>query len=473
MNKQNMADLEIIESDTPIWLKHTVRVIGLILLAAGLPFTINLFCVAPLMLLDSSTPDMMVYGVVSLTFALLTAGVGGIAFIHAGRALKSKPSKPIRFPFHPLLLMGSFTFLIGLGLIFQMADLGTAIFFPIILVACAILPPTWAVVWMIPRAVEKPAAPDEEKESLSDEKDQKNTKQPPLSVLREQTGISWRRALLAFSGGATASVFIALALEILLPVIVLSLVFNLADLAMENMRTLFRALSNRAVAEALTNRGFLYLFVQFVVIAPIAEEVAKPLVILPLVRNLNKREAFSIGALAGAGFAALENIIYGTGGLAIWAGILIVRALGSALHPLGSGLVALGWRDVLRREKDAGNNWWKRFGIAVIIHAVWNGGSLLVITLGGASFFGGLPPEIDILGLSAGGTTLAFLIILGLATLWIGRAYGYDESVLSSLGSSPDSTRFTPSDRAVAVWAIACLIALVPAGIVGLKLWLR
>ena len=473
MNKQSMTDLKMIESDIPIWLKHAVRVIGLILLVMGLPFSINLFCVAPLMLLDSDTPDMMIYGVISLTIALLTAGVGGIAFIHAGRALKNKSSKPVRFPFHPFLLMGSFTFLIGLGLIFQMADLGTVIFFPIILVACAILPPTWAVVWMIPRAVEKPAVSNEAQESLSGEKAQENTKQPPLPVLREQKGISWRRALFAFSGGATASVFIAVALEILLPVIVLSLVFNLADTAMENLRALFRALSSRSVADALTNRGFLYLFVQFAVIAPLVEEIAKPLVVLPLVRNLNKREAFSIGALAGAGFAALENIVYGTAGLSIWAGILIVRALGSALHPLGSGLVTLGWRDVIRGDKNAGKNWWKRYGIAVAIHAVWNGGSLLVITLGGASFFGRLPPEIDILGLSAAGTTLAFLIILGLATLWIGRAYGHNEFNLSSAGSSPDITQFTPSDRMVAVWAIACMIAIVPAGIVGLKLWLR
>ena len=132
----------------------------------------------------------------------------------------------------------------------------------------------------------------------------------------------------------------------------------------------------------------------------------------------------------------------------------------------------MGWRDVLCGEKDAGKNWWKRFGIAVAVHAVWNGGSLLVITLGGARFFGGLPPEIDILGLSAAGTTLAFLIILGLSALWIGRAYGHNKPFLPSVGTT-DEERFVLSDRAVAIWAIACLIAIVPAGIAGLKLWLR
>jgi hypothetical protein len=177
--------------------------------------------------------------------------------------------------------------------------------------------------------------------------------------------------------------------------------------------------------------------------------------------------------MAGAGFAALENVVYATTGFYIWAGILVVRALGSALHPLGSGLVAQGWRDVLRGEKDAGKNWLRRFGIAVAVHAVWNGGSLLVITLGGARFFGDLPPEIDVLGLSAAGTTLAFLIILGLSALWIGRAYGHDKPVLSVEEEAPHGARFMLSDRAIAIWALACLAAIVPAGIAGLKLWLR
>ena len=278
---------------------------------------------------------------------------------------------------------------------------------------------------------------------------------------------------MSFVGGATVSVFIAIVLEILLPVVVLSLVFNLADTLSTNLSDLFRALSNENIAKALTNPSFIYIFVQIAIIAPLAEELAKPLVTLPLLKKLNKQESFWVGALAGAGFAALENIIYATSGFTIWAGILLVRALGGALHPLGSGLVAQGWRDVLRGEKDAGKNWLKRFGIAVAVHAVWNGGSLLVITLGGARFFGELPPEIDLLGLSAAGTTLAFLVILGIAALWIGRAYGHDKSVLIVEGEESPETKFIPSDRAIALWAVACLIALVPAGIAGLKLWLR
>jgi len=325
----------------------------------------------------------------------------------------------------------------------------------------------WAVAWMIPHTVNTVNA------QIAD---------PPLSeefsgaqgqgaLIR--SGMTWRRGLLSFAGGATLSVLIAFVLEMLLLIVILSLVFGLPDSVSDSMRTLLRALSNAEVAEGLTNPGFIFVFVQFAIIAPLAEELAKPLVTLPLLKHLNKQETFWVGAMAGAGFAALENVIYATTGLYIWAGILIVRALGSALHPLGSGLVALGWRDILRGEKDAGRNWWQRFGIAVAVHAAWNGGSLLVITLGGARLFGDLPPEIDVLGLSATGTTLAFLVILGLSALWIGHAYGHAKPILSFANEESRDVGLTPSDRAIALWALACLIAIVPAGIAGLKLWLR
>lgn len=441
------------ESTTPIWLKRLIMAAGLILLIVGVPVAINLFCILPLAVFSSNDSELVIYGLISLALALLTLGAGGVAFLHANRSLQNKPSKSLRFPV-PILLPGIFILLIGLGLAITVFDAGTGLFLPPIVIACAILPPLWAVAWMIPQAGESPTG----------DKLEGNAALPSLS---------WRRGLLSFAGGATVSVFIALVLEILLPLIILSLVFNLADSLSGSIRDLLSALSNAEIGRALTDPGFIFLFVQVAFIAPLAEEIAKPLVTLPLLRDLNKQEAFWVGAMAGAGFAALENVIYATAGFTLWAGILTVRALGSAYHPLGSGLVAQGWRDVLRGEKDSGKNWLRRFGIAVAGHAAWNGGSLLVITLGGAGLFGELPPEIDVLGLSAAGTTLAFLVVLGLSALWIGRAYGYDRPVLRIDEKALPETRFTLSDRTLAIWALACLAAIVPAGIAGLKLWLR
>jgi RsiW-degrading membrane proteinase PrsW (M82 family) len=455
-----------VESATPVWFKNATLITGVITMILGAPLSINLLCIVPLVLLNSSGSDSTVYGIVSLSLVLLTLGAGSAAFIHANRSLQNKPSKPLQLNIPPVLLVGIFFLLIGLGISLYVNNTGAGLVLTPILITCAILPPLWSVLWMIPRApasnvTEQPkeAATDSDAEKASD-----NVIQPSLS---------WRQGVLSFTGGATVSVFIALVLEILLPVIILSLVFNLADTLSDSVRALFRALSNADVAEALTNSSFIYIFIQIAVIAPLAEEFAKPLVTLPLLRTLNHQQAFWIGALAGAGFAALENVIYATSGFSIWAGILVVRALGGAVHPLGSGLVAQGWRAVLLGEKDSGKNWWKRFGLAVAAHAVWNGGSLLVITLGGARFFGELPPEIDLLGLSAAGTTLAFLVILGIAALWVGRVCGHGTSILSVEGEESPDARFIPSDRALALWAVTCLIALVPAGIAGLKLWLR
>jgi hypothetical protein len=231
---------------------------------------------------------------------------------------------------------------------------------------------------------------------------------------------------------------------------------------------LLDALAGGEVARAITGPGFIYAFVQLALIAPFAEELVKPLVTLPLVGRVSRRTTFLVGALAGAGFAALENVLYAGFGLPFWAGILLVRTLGAAIHPLGAGLTALGWRAVLRREPGAGRTWLANFGLAAGVHALWNGGSLLVITLAGAQFFGQLPPEIDLLGVSAAGTLLAFLIILGLAALWLGRTTvrGMEEGE----ARATPVRRPLPSDRAVALWAVACLVALVPAGIAGLKL---
>jgi hypothetical protein len=109
------------------------------------------------------------------------------------------------------------------------------------------------------------------------------------------------------------------------------------------------------------------------------------------------------------------------------------------------------------------------------VHALWNGGSLLVITLAGARFFGELPPEIDVLGLSAAGTTLAVLVVLGLAALWVGRTITHrlQPSAETEREGKLTAAMFSVSDRTMAIWALACLVAIVPVGIASLKLLLQ
>jgi RsiW-degrading membrane proteinase PrsW (M82 family) len=332
-----------------------------------------------------------------------------------------------------------FGLLVTAGFFIYQNNLAAGFFFPPILFLAAAIPPLLAVAWFMRERVE---------------------------------GFTWRRGSVAFVGGATVGVVIAVVLEILLPVVVLALVLGLGDVVSRNVERLLDALAGKNIASALASPGFIYVFVQVAIIAPLAEEFAKPLITLPLMRRLSQREAFLTAAMAGAGFAALENVLYAGFGLYFWAGILLVRALGGAIHPLGAGLVGLGWRDIMKGEPNAWRNALARFGLAVGMHAVWNGGSLLLITLAGAQVFGKLPPEINVLGLSAAGTTLALLIVLGLVALWLGRAI-----VQRTVPGAPEDTsagiQFSISDRAVAIWALACLVAIVPAGITGLRLLVR
>jgi len=409
-------------------IKRGIVIAGILLTLPGLPCLFSCLCMLPAWGLYGAG-SRTAASLFSLTALAATLGAGGAAIWHGSRSLKGTPSRLLELP-HTWIQVGIFCILILIT-----TSAGTGWLLSPALLAAAALPPLWSVSWF---------------------------------ARHDPGGLTWRRGLVAFAGGATVSVFIALLLEILFPTIILALVLDLADVALESMERLLAALASENIASAIASPGFIYAFVQLAIIAPLAEELAKPLVTLPLIGRLTRRDAFLVGAMAGAGFATLENVLY-TGFGAYYAtalhsagGILAVRALGGAIHPLGSGLVALGWHDLFNKRVAAGSNWLLRFGVAVGMHALWNGGTLLIITLAGAQLFGELPAEIDVLGISAAGTTLAALIILGLAALWLGRAAGRGEEAAE--------TGSVLSDRAVAIWALACLVALVQAGITGLKI---
>ncbi|MBN2006552.1 MAG: PrsW family intramembrane metalloprotease [Anaerolineae bacterium] len=444
----------------PFWFKRVLMIAGVMLVIPGLVFILVYCLVIPVLMTEGDPGDALIVSVVTLVFLALTLGAGLMLLIHSSRSVRGVPSAVLRLP-KLWILLGAFGICVVLGGAIVTYHILEELLFPPLFLIAAALPPLWAVTWFFG------------------------------CDAQDGAGLTWRRGLLAFSGGATVSVFIALILEILAPAFVLSLVRGLADVVGDQVSELISALANHDLAEALTRPGFLYAFAHLALIAPLAEEFAKPLVTLPLLKRLSRREAFWVGALAGAGFAALENVLYAGFGFYLWTGILVLRAIGSAIHPLGAGLVALAWRDLLC---SSGNpRVWrealKRFGIAAGMHALWNGGALIVITLGGARFFGELPPEIDLLGLSTGGTLLALLIVLGLGALWAGRMIGTalsqppvvtpatgapaDTDALSAVSApGAPATDALPvfSDRALAIWALACLVMIVPAGITGLKL---
>lgn len=426
---------QVVEKKAP-WFVPILSVIGLVLVLPGIPLTFGWLCLLAIWIIEGE-PEAASVGLVGFVLSVLTLGVGSVLAWHGLRSLQRRPSAAINWP--PVwLIAGVFGLCVVLGLVVSQVGPGRVVLLPPVLAVAAALPPLLAVAWFSGQG------PGEQ--------------------------ITWRRAVTAFVAGATGSVLIAVGLELLFPLLLLALVLDLSDLVVPQMERLLQALAGRDVAAAITNRAFIYVFVQVALVAPLAEELAKPLVVLPVVRRLSRRQVFLVGAMAGAGFAALENILYSGLGFSFWAGILVVRAIGGAIHPLGAGLVSVGWRGVIHGEPGAGRKWLGYFGLAAGLHALWNGGSLLVIALAGAEFFGQLPPEINVLGLSAAGTTLALLIVLGLAALWLGRRMGQVKA-REPEQAEPEG-RLVLSDRAVAVWALACLVAVIPLGLAGLPLLL-
>jgi RsiW-degrading membrane proteinase PrsW (M82 family) len=418
--------------------KSWIVIAGLLLALPGVLIAPGFLCLVPLMSL-SPRSDTLGSGLASFTLLMTTLGAGGLVVWHGVRSMRGRPSGVLRLQsawFMPFI----FGLLVGAGLVIRDGRIAEGVLFPPILFAAAALPPLWAVAWFTARPAE---------------------------------GLSWRRGSVAFAGGATFSVFVAIILEVLLPVILFVLLRGVGNTVARYGRSLLDALAGKEIASAFANPAFIYVFIEIAIIAPLAEEFAKPLVTLPLVRHLTRREAFLAAAMAGAGFATLENMLYASFGLYLWAGIILVRALGGALHPLGAGLTGLAWRDILNHEPDAWPKGVARFALAVGMHAAWNGGSLIVITLAGAQFFGKLPPEINVLGLAAAGTTLAFLIVLGLAALWLGRVLAQQDQPSGSQEVQAVETGFALSDQSVAIWALACLAAIVPAGITSLQLLMR
>jgi len=412
-------------------LKWLVVLGGLALLLPGLPALLGV-CGVAVMMLDGD-PEALNFSLSWFLFLAVTLGGGGAIFFHGVRSLGGRSSGRLRLP-PAWALGGGFFVALAVGLGLRSARLLALPGFPPVFVAAALLPPVAAVAWMMDR---RPG------------------------------DLTWRRAVVAFAAGATVSVGLILVLEVLLPGVVLALVWGLADLALPAVERLIDALAGGNVATALTSPGFLFAMIELAVIAPLVEEFVKPLVTLPLLKRLeHPRDALLIGAIAGAGFAVVENAIYAGLGLRLWAGILLVRALGAAIHPVGAGLTAWGWRELLRGRPGAGRRWLERYGLAVGIHALWNGGSLLVLTLVGANFFGRPQPEVDVLGVTAGGILLALLAVEG-AAVWAG-ARALARRLLPSEAVLPE--RGTVSmERAVAVWALICLLVLVPVGLAALR----
>ncbi|MFH2071917.1 MAG: PrsW family glutamic-type intramembrane protease, partial [Actinomycetota bacterium] len=206
---------------------------------------------------------------------------------------------------------------------------------------------------------------------------------PPAAALLLGRGAAggeaaWWKMALGVLIGATAVPALVMATHTLFGVAAWTLVDPLGAAGTELLDQLE---VDRTLLAVLTNPWAMWFLVDLAVVAPLCEEFFKPLGAF-WVRATSRREAFLIGASVGAGFAAVENMLYASGwwwSLESWLPIAVLRSSGAALHLLGAGLVSLAIYE--RRTGKGRSSIAKTYGLAGGIHALWNGSIAVVIIL--------------------------------------------------------------------------------------------
>lgn len=158
------------------------------------------------------------------------------------------------------------------------------------------------------------------------------------------------------------------------------------------------------------------------VVTPIIEEVAKTVGPWLLYgRMLVPAEGFWCGALSGAGFALFEGLMASADASGNWTVIFLIRAWGSMMHILASGIA--GWGIAVFRTTRKSSRLVAGYATSIGIHALWNT-SVVGIGYGGLRFAigGAAIDRIGMAAIAAGGVTLLTLcLMLPLAIVLINR----------------------------------------------------
>jgi RsiW-degrading membrane proteinase PrsW (M82 family) len=352
---------------------------------------------------------------------------GGLVTFFALRSMGKRPAWAFRLP-PTWALGGGFIVALAAGLGLWQAGISKAFLMPIFAALAAALAPLAVVGWVVDR---KPGA------------------------------VNARRGWVAFGLGATAGMSAAYVLNTLLPAAILFLVFGLADAVLPLAEELLDALQFGSLTGDLLSPWFLVSLIEIALIAPLVEELVKPLPLLPLLKRIGSaRDALLLGVLAGAGFAAVEDLLYAALVGPAWGGVLAIRAMGAALHSFGAGLMAVAWWRALRRKPGAAGLWARNYGLAVGAHALWNGTCVVAVTVANAWFRGW---EVELLGVTDAAVLLALLAVEGIGLLVALRALArrMEPAAEAEVAEAPALS----TERAIAVWGLVCLVVLLPVGL--------
>lgn len=318
------------------------------LVAASLTFLAGLFCLLVLIFTSSlptilaNTPEDQRFAVTGLFTAFSVAGIiGGITCgYHSIRAMLKKPSLAFKLPYFWIFLI-FYVIVIGIAVIMTVSGVAVASTpLAIALIALAGIFPALTVVALAMRHIRKP-----------------QTAPWPTT---------WRRFIVALVSGATLSILLALILELLLEIVV-RLLLGVSSSVLDSTSQL-----------PSDYQGIIALLLTLAVIAPIVEEMVKPLAAIAMLgRMRNAAEAFIMGMGCGIGFGLVETVMYISSGYQDWLQVALLRSSACLLHGFGAGMVSLGWYYITHKNSTTKIN---RFllGIgcaayAVIQHSIWNG----------------------------------------------------------------------------------------------------
>jgi RsiW-degrading membrane proteinase PrsW (M82 family) len=284
---------------------------------------------------------------------------------------------------------------------------------------------------------------------------------PPLVALaiaaQRLPGItSWRRIMAGIVSGSLLSTHLAVLLTAGVSLVAYALIVPLRD-------TWAHVISSTKLEHLFYSPALIWTIIAVVVVAPVVEELTKPLGAIILAKRLRSpAEAFLVGMAGGVGFAILENMLYEGSGIEVWGGIAAIRAIGGVLHPLNAGLVAMGWYAVRNGEPGA----WRRlagyYGLAVGAHALWNGGLTVLFAGIGARYFGTQSWTVNIYGLGQPAAVVLFMLIEA-AMLWrllfaVTKGLREEKEARISL-----KMRFS-QPRRLALWGVSSMAVLASVG---------
>lgn len=397
--------------------------VGILLMLLGLAALIGYFGLPVFVPVD----DLLSYNLGQIAAIFLGLFCGSLAIYHGIKSISGGHSSVLKMPAFYLFWI-ALALVLGLGSLIINLDIATSFLFPPLFALGAALSTFAVLAW---------------------------------AVRRMGNPITWRQAALAFVCGSTLSIVVAIILETTLP--------YLAYLLLQPAWYLAEGIADISwgapgfVERIFSSPLILVILAVVAVEAPIPEEFAKALGI-PMfgrARITNERQAFAIGLASGAGFAILENMLYeglyanyhGWG----WAGITLLRSIGSVLHPLGTGIIALGW---FRMKGSGAGKLFKAYLLSVGLHTLWNGGFEPLVYLTGLDYFAGSGSSLSMYGETLSALLVGYLVLLSAGLWWLLRR------IVNQISGRivPDLTPAAVSRRALATWAVACALVIVPIG---------